>query len=574
MFWKRLLFSYLLVIMLALLFLGIIIYQQMNATLSEQVVHSNQIILENGRNIMGDYIMEMKDLVLDMAIHKKLQEYLNRFNTGQSMLAYSYLNDIIYEDQYLYSQLSSNNAKVGIYPIKHDMIFIYSDKSGAYQPLNETDENTHIYETYEKNGGFILKSFYRPEGNYVSICGLVFNMNTWDEPVAVIELEISAKAVNSLLYNIKLERNISPYIIDDQGKIFLPYIESDKITENLLNDNYETPIELENDIIIRNNLVSTGWKIAGLLPKDQIELKIANVRRTFIFTAIMIALVLIALSIYFARWLSNPLKKLAGRLKQFEEGKFKPLRVKKTHSTEVKILYEQYNVMAARIENLIKQMYVSAEREKEAELQALQAQINPHFLYNTLDSINWMAFKYKAEDIRFMVNSLANMMRYSLNKGRNYITVADEIEQVRNYVGIQEIRYNSKFKTYFEVENDVLDYRIIKLLLQPLVENAILHGFKDTGNYGDIYIRGYAEGRFLVFEVINEGDRLDMEKIDRVLHPANNEKPKGYGIRNVNDRLVKQYGERFELKFYTSEGMTHARIELPLDHLEKGDEYD
>jgi two-component system sensor histidine kinase YesM len=573
MFWKRLLFSYLLVIMLALLFLGIVTYRQMNAALSEQVINSNQIILENGKNILMEYIMDMRDLVLDMTIHTKLQEYMNRFRMGKSMLAYGYLNDIIYEDRYLYSQLSSNNASVSVYPVKNDMIFIYNYTGGGYRPLTEKDNKSHITDAYEKNGGFIMQSFYRDDGNYISFSCAVFDIISWEGPIAVIELEISAKAINSLLYNIKLERNISPYLVDEAGMIFLPYNESAKITDNIMVDRSESPIELENDILIRKNLISTGWKIAGLLPKDQIESKIENVRKTFLFTGLLIALMLVALSIYFATWLSKPLKKLAGRLKQFEEGKFKPLKVKRTYSTEIKILYKQYNVMAARIENLIKQMYQSAEREKEAELQALQAQINPHFLYNTLDSINWMAFKYKAEDIRFMVNSLANMMRYSLNKGRNYITVADEIEQVRNYVGIQEIRYSGKFKTYFEVENDVLDYRIIKLLLQPLVENAILHGFKNTGNYGDIFIKGYADGDFLVFEVINEGDKLDMEKIHQVLHPDKNEKPKGYGIRNVNDRLVKQYGERFELKFYTSKGMTHARIELPLDQLEKGEEY-
>ncbi|MBN2558798.1 MAG: sensor histidine kinase, partial [Clostridia bacterium] len=283
-------------------------------------------------------------------------------------------------------------------------------------------------------------------------------------------------------------------------------------------------------------------------------------------------LVLLILSIYLATWLSNPLKRLAGRLKQFEGGNFKPLKVKRTYSTEVKTLYEQYNIMSRRIDNLINQVYVSAENEKHAELLALQAQINPHFLYNTLDSINWMAFKYKAEDIRYMVNALANMMRYSLNSGKNFISVKDEIEQVRNYVGIQEVRYNGKFKTYFEIDDDIMDYRIIKLLLQPLVENAILHGFKDTGKYGAIQVRGYIEGMFLVFEVINEGDELDMEKIEGILHPMNKEKPKSYGIRNVNDRLVKQYGERFELKFFTRDGKTFARIELPVERLYKGEQ--
>jgi two-component system sensor histidine kinase YesM len=180
-----------------------------------------------------------------------------------------------------------------------------------------------------------------------------------------------------------------------------------------------------------------------------------------------------------------------------------------------------------------------------------------------------MALKYKAEDVRYMVNALANMMRYSLNSGMNFITVEDEIEQVRNYVGIQEVRHNGKFNTYFEVDEEILNYRIIKLLLQPLVENAIRHGFMDSGKYGEILVKGYIEKDNLVFEVVNEGDTIDMNKIEALLHPSNDEKQKSYGIRNVNDRLVKQYGDEFELKFFTKDGYTFARIEIPLDMVGK-----
>ena len=138
-------------------------------------------------------------------------------------------------------------------------------------------------------------------------------------------------------------------------------------------------------------------------------------------------------------------------------------------------------------------------------------------------------------------------------------------------MGIQEVRYNGKFKTYFEIEDDILDFKIIKLLLQPLVENAIKHGFKNTGNYGDILIKGYKENEKVVFEVVNEGDQVDLDKIEMLMHPENDEKQKSYGIRNVNDRLVKQYGEEFELKFFVKNKKTYARIDIPMSHLDKGD---
>lgn len=574
MFWKRLLISYLLVILIVLSFLGYIVFDQINKNLIDQVINSNEIILEHGSNILSDYMMGMKELILDIAVNRGLQTNLSRFNDGLLLFSHWYMNDIIYEDIYLNNELNNNNARLRIYPIKKDVLFDYNDISGSYLPLTENDGNFYLYETFRKNGGFITTTLYEKDSNYLALTCLVFNMENWKEPIGVIELNINATAISSILYNIKLERNISPYIIDGDKQVFLPYLDYIKLDDSILKSTVDEPILLDGQLYLIKHIPNTKWKIIGVLPENTINAKTEDVVRYFIYTGLLTIFVLIVLSIYLANWLSNPLKTLAKRLKSFESGEFKSLRVSRWYSTEVKILYEQYNYMLDRIENLIKEVYNSAEKEKDAELLALQAQINPHFLYNTLDSINWMAMKYKAEDIRFMVNKLANMMRYSLNSGKNFISVADEIEQVRNYVGIQEVRYNSKFKTYFDIDDEINDYMIIKLLLQPLVENSIKHGFTDTGNYGDIMIKGYKDSDKIVFEVINEGDKLDLDKIELLLHPENDGKQKSYGIRNVNDRLIKQYGEEFQLKFFTKEGKTHAKIEIPLENLKKGESYE
>jgi len=569
MFWKRLLFSYLFVSLFVLSILGLVVFNQINTSLRDQVIYSNEIVLENGSKLLSDYIADMKKLTLDVAIHERLQEFLVRFHTGKTLFEYDNIEEIVSEDKYLNDQLGRNNSTIRIYPIKHEMLFKFSDMTDAYLPIERTNETENLFLAYEKNGGFIMDSVYREENNSILLACLVFDMLEWETPIAVLELEIDAIAISSLLYNTKLERNISPYILDSEDRVFLPYQDLQNFDEGLLEEFEDEPVIVDDNILMKRNLVTTDWKLVGIVPELEINKKMSSVSTTFLITAIATGIAVIALSIYFAFWLSKPLQKLAGRLRKFEEGEFRPLEIKRSYSVEVKTLYRQYNIMTARIDNLINEMVVAADKEKEAELMALQAQINPHFLYNTLDSINWMALKYKAEDIRFMVNALANMMRYSLNSGMNYITVEDEIEQVRNYVGIQEIRHNGKFKTYFEVDKEIEGFRIIKLLLQPLVENAIRHGFMNTGNYGELQIKGYIEEERLVFEVINEGDRLDMKRIDSLLHPSNDEKPKSYGIRNVNDRLVKQYGEEFELRFFTLDGNTHARIEIPLDKVGK-----
>lgn len=555
--------------MSVLAILGLVVFNQINTSYKAQVIYSNEIILENGSKLLEDFITEMKKLTLEVAIHESVQNYLIMFYTGKPIQAYNNLEEIVHKDQYLSTQLSRNNSKIRIFPIKHNLIFKYNEATRSYLPIERMNDTENLFLAYEKNGGFVMKSFYKTDGNSMVLSCLVFDMEEWNNPIAILELEIDAIAISSLLYNTKLEKNISPYILDGNDKVFLPYLDLQNFDEGLLEEFENEPVTVNENILIKRNLVTTDWKIVGIIPELDINRKISTVTNTFIITAAITGIALILLSVYFALWLSRPLKKLAGRLKKFEEGEFKPLIMKKSYSSEVKILYEQYNFMAARIDNLIKEVVHSADKEKEAELLALQAQINPHFLYNTLDSINWMALKYKAEDVRYMVNALANMMRYSLNSGMNFITVEDEIEQVRNYVGIQEVRHNGKFNTYFEVDEEVLNFRIIKLLLQPLVENAIRHGFMESGKYGEILVKGYIEKDNLVFEVINEGDSIDMDKIEALLHPSNEEKQKSYGIRNVNDRLIKQYGDEFELKFFTKDGYTFARIEIPLEMVGK-----
>ncbi len=571
MFWKRLLFSYLFVSMSVLAILGLVVFKQINTSYKDQVIYSNEIILENGSKLLDDFISSMKKLTLEVAIHDEMQDYLVMFNTGKPMHTYNDLVEIVQRDQYLSSQLRRNNSEIRIYPIKHNLIFRYSPMTGAYLPTERTNDTENLYLAYEKNGGFIMESLYKPDGNSMVLSCVVFDMANWKTPVAVLELEIDAIAISSLLYNTKLERNISPYIIDGNDRVFLPYLDLQNFDEGLLEEFENEPVIVNGNILIKRQLINTDWKVVGVIPELDINRKISTVTKSFFITAIATGAAVILLSVYFALWLSRPLKKLAGRLRKFEEGEFKPLVLKRSYSSEVKTLYEQYNIMAARIDNLIKEVKVAADNEKEAELLALQAQINPHFLYNTLDSINWMALKYKAEDVRYMVNALANMMRYSLNSGRNVISVRDEIEQVRNYVGIQEIRHNGKFKTYFEVDEEIYDFIIIKLLLQPLVENAIRHGFMETGQYGEILIKGYIEEENLVFEVINEGDTINMDKIEALLHSQSDEKPRSYGIRNVNDRLIRQYGDEFELKFFVRDGYTHARIDIPLEMIGRED---
>ena len=314
----------------------------------------------------------------------------------------------------------------------------------------------------------------------------------------------------SLFYNMRLENTNVPYLVDGNGEIILPFENTYKISEPDLLNMEKQWWHRGDHIIINIPMTKLDWKLMGVLPENELMAKSNDVRRTFIIVGGIVVIFLLIISYSFSTWITKPISNLAKEMSSIERNEFKEIEIKKSYGKETKQLYKQFNYMGRRINSLIDEVYMAQIKEKEAELLALQQQINPHFLYNTLDSIAWMSMAYKAEDIRYMVMSLASMMRYSLNEGNNFITVRDELEQVRNYLGIQEIRYDNKFTTKITAEKETLDYKIIKLIIQPLVENAIVHGFKDTGVFGNIEISVQISGENLEIKVTNDGDEIDM----------------------------------------------------------------
>ena len=214
-----------------------------------------------------------------------------------------------------------------------------------------------------------------------------------------------------------------------------------------------------------------------------------------------------------------------------------------------------YNAMLDTIDSLINDVYELYRKQKRFELKALQAQINPHFLYNTLDSINWMARAHHARDISKMVSALGTFFRHSLNKGNEYTTIENEFKQIKSYTDIQKIRYDDKFDISFDIDEELLQCTIIKLCVQPLVENCILHGFEEFEEGGMINIRLYAEGDYIYISVEDNGCGTDTDELNTALAKEidYNEPIEKYGLSNVNLRIKLYFDETCGLTFTTNE---------------------
>jgi len=254
--------------------------------------------------------------------------------------------------------------------------------------------------------------------------------------------------------------------------------------------------------------------------------------------------------LYISRSLMNPIEKLLSMSNRISEGDFSS-RAELSSSDEFNELAAGMNIMSERIELLLEKSIEEQKQLQMMEHKMLQAQIKPHFLYNTLDAIIWAAEADNMTDVVTLVASLSTFFRISLSHGIDYIPVQDEIEHVRNYLVIQQIRYSDVLTYEINVDEDIQNKRILKLLLQPIVENALYHGIKNTRERGKIVVSINKDGEKLRFTVTDTGIGMTKETLDELIYDINHGNgEKGYGLYNVNRRLKLNYGlsEGIEIK--------------------------
>jgi two-component system sensor histidine kinase YesM len=284
----------------------------------------------------------------------------------------------------------------------------------------------------------------------------------------------------------------------------------------------------------------------------------------------------------FAAWLISasiyrPIKKLHDVTTTITKNDLQVL-VNSENVDEITELGNNFNIMIGKIRELLNAKVKEQENLKKAELKALQAQINPHFLYNTLDTIVWMAEANKTDQVIEIVRALSSFFRIALSKGKDWISIRQEIEHVSSYLAIQKMRYRDILDYKIEVDEDLLDGTILKLTLQPLVENALYHGIKNKRNGGTITVRAQRVGEDLVrLEVQDDGVGFTPYKLAQIRDMLNDDigeislKEGGFGLENVNKRIKLYYGKQYGL-YVQSEylGGTQVVARIPLEfHLEQ-----
>ncbi len=300
-------------------------------------------------------------------------------------------------------------------------------------------------------------------------------------------------------------------------------------------------------LINYQRLNKNGWKVAEIIPYESLLGEIRELRAKITVLLCLFIAVFAMIAAFIAISITRPIKQLSGSISRVEDGDL-TVRVAVTGRDEVGRLMASFNKMVGKIGDLIDQLYQEQRRERELELEALQAQIKPHFLFNTLNSIRWVAVMNQAESVADMIGALSNLLKMSIGSAK-FISFEAELESLKSYIFIQQVRYNSRFETAFDFELAVLKLQTIKLILQPVVENAILHGLAKTSE-GKITVSGRVDGESVLITIADNGRGMNaarLAEINRALAAPADPQGRGIGLMNVYQRLRLNFGDRASL---------------------------
>jgi two-component system sensor histidine kinase YesM len=308
----------------------------------------------------------------------------------------------------------------------------------------------------------------------------------------------------------------------------------------------------------------TDWKLILAVPyRDILESGLRTRNQMFLIFLCVIPLTL-PLSFLVSGSVTKRIRKLISHMKKAEKGNF-DIPILASNEDEVGQMTRSFNQMLAKMALLIDDQFKLGREIKNAEIKALQAQINPHFLYNTLDLINWMSMKYKAEEIRTLVESLSKFYKLSLNKGKDIVSIEDELNHVRSYVMIQNMRFSDSIHLKIAVGEELFQYSILKIILQPLVENAILHGILEKDEEeGEIVISGELKDGVITLKIRDDGIGMSEETLQDIPGAISPKDSHGYGIRNIDERIRLNYGSEYGLSYHSTPGVgTTVEVRIP-----------
>ncbi|MEH7333912.1 sensor histidine kinase [Neobacillus drentensis] len=571
----KLLFYFFVIIILCVMTLTLLGSSIYKKSLQDEATSYTVQMMEQVWNQIENDLNVKDDMIHYLSMDETIQEYMNQENPSAELKEKVNQKLKVYKDRHsemaglLIVNQSGQYASNETFPISRDTL---TKEYWYKQAINSPDKLQLISNPVGRN---IKESSNIQVNNLLSVVKAIKDPKS-NQVSGVILIDLKLDFIKKVIQSIRLGKSGFIFILNKEGNVVYSPVNSivyrinpDWLTK-IHTHSLEKVINHNKYQIIYNTYPSIQWKVVGVFSLDETTEVVSRVQfYTYIIGVITLLLSSIA-SWFFTSSIINPVNKLKALMKNVEEGRF-DLAFHSKYNDEIGQLGSSYNRMIQEISRLIQLVYTEQKNKREAELKILQAQIKPHFLYNTLDTIQWMAYEYKANRIVEMVNALTTLFRIGLNKGNEFITIAEEIKHVESYLIIQMTRYESKLEYEIIMDDNVRNFKILKLLLQPLVENAIYHGIRNKRGKGKITIDVKLEANNLLLTVQDTGIGLLEEKLIELnmdLDNKNHMEPReqGYGLFNVNDRIKLVYGSDYGISIesqYTE--WTRVKIRLPVE---------
>ncbi|NOU73218.1 HAMP domain-containing protein [Paenibacillus sp. LMG 31458] len=508
--------------------------------------------------------------------YSKISASIYLDNTLRLLLTKDYTeNSTDYLDSYIYFNNVINNVLATNPDIRAVSIYTsnttFPADSVYIKRIDAEAKTTNWYESIAHSYGNVTYSVSATTAVTEPVFKLarLLNNNSLNYPYGILTFDIAEADIYRLMEKEDKQKDI--YIVNENGNIL------SNRNKALLNQNIGTLIpgtfgeknsgsfdsmyNGEKSLVVYNT-IKNGWKTISVIPYKSFitNAQIASKRILIIaLSSIAISVVLIYIT---ARFFTKRIESLLQVIRRVEREDFN-VNMKFMGHDEIGQLSFAFKKMTGRLKELINEVYKKEISKKEAEMNMLQAQINPHFLYNTLASISALAVKHKDNTTNEMVSHLAKFYRISLNKGKMILPISEEIKLTKYYIAIQQIRFEGLLRLHYAIDDSVLVYQTVKLALQPFVENAINHAVWDDEVGINIIIKVYKDDRDIYLEVIDDGMGMRAETLERALNKTDN--VSGYGITNVDQRIKLAFGDEYGVTLYSKFGVgTKAQIRIPL----------
>lgn len=572
------------VAVIGMLFLGMALLLRFSSSANEMAAETSQRVLEQVNWNLDSYLRSMMR-VSDTVYYRVIKNAdLEQSGTEQELrdaleLLYAKDRDVLVS----LALFDSDGGLISATPLTELKNSVTPSREEWFTAAMERIENLHFSTPHVQN------LFEDPDSRYHWVVSLSRHVELTGGGVirsGVLLVDMNFSGIEQICKDVSFSDSQGYlYLIDRNGEIIY-HPRQQLIYAGLLEENnqaaaaysdgtYTEVFRSQRRQVTVKTVGYTGWKLVGVAPTESLRDNYSQLLLFALFVVLLSIFLLVFVNLRLSEWITAPMKKLDLAVRQLEKGA-ETADFDVDGPYEVEHLSHSVQSMVSTMRHLMEDVIQQEEEKRRSELDVLQSQINPHFLYNTLDSVVWMTENGRTQEAVVMLTALARFFRISLSKGSNIIPIGDELEHARNYLTIQKMRYKNKFSVDISAEPGIEKLYTIKLIVQPILENAIYHGMEYADGDGEIHIRAFREGENAVIEVEDNGPGMSDETVQQLLKPGRCSKAKGSGIglRNVHQRIRLTFGAAYGLSIRSEpDNGTVVRICLPALEEEDAQKY-